>query len=89
MAGGDGTFLGALVMLIFFFGGSTFLGWACTLSLALVVAVPATLAAEHWNHAASAMWTAGMVRLLRPPSVWILCNKFSNVTGYKCIFLEA
>lgn len=51
--GGEGTFLGALDMLIFFFGGSTFFGWACTFSLARVEAVPATFAAEHWNHAPS------------------------------------
>ncbi|RUS90397.1 hypothetical protein EGW08_001892, partial [Elysia chlorotica] len=45
-------------------------GW--TFSLALVLAVPATLTAEHWNQAESDRSAWSMCRVDRPPSVSIL-----------------
>lgn len=45
-----------------------------TVSFPLVVAVPATLAAEHWNQAESNGSTVSMVSVDLPPSVSILAN---------------
>ena len=48
----------------------------CTASLALVLAVPATLTAEHWNQAESDGRAWSMCRVERPSTVSILWDIF-------------